>query len=263
MSKNTWVQHIKLYAKNNNITYKEAMKNKQCKTEYLKLKVKKGKGFKDTIKRISNNVNKSVNKQINITKAILKQKWGLNNQFEDTLNHYGDCNIVKLEIIRIPLSKALNTVLNLITLGKVNQEMVRQDVDHLYHLKMEIILDNGSKLTLEKDGTSKLFVGGIRNDTQQPMEVKLHHPIKLKDFIENTIKLMNLHNYTHYNSVSNNCQHFVQSHLEANGLLTQQLKDFLNQDEIVKELFNKQQKNLIKTTTDLNGAVLTVADNII
>ncbi len=49
------------------------MKNQQCKNEYLKLKVKKGKGFKDTIKNISNNVNKSVNKQVNITKAIISQ----------------------------------------------------------------------------------------------------------------------------------------------------------------------------------------------
>jgi len=263
MSKNTWVNYVSKYAKTHKITYKEAMKDKQCKTEYLKLKIKKGKGFKDTIKKISNNVNKSVNKQINITKAILKQKWGLNNQFEDTLNHYCNDNIVKLEIMRIPLSKALSNVLNLITLGKVNQEMVKQDADHLFHLKMEMRLDNGIQLTLEKDGTAKLFVGGIRNDTQQPMEVKLNHPIKLKDFIENTIKLMNLHNYTRYNATTNNCYHFVESHLEANGLLTPELKNFLNQDQIVKELFNQQQKNLIKSTTDLNGVVLTIGDNIV
>ena len=43
-----------------------------------------------------------------------------------------------MEVIRVPLSNALNTMLNLITLGKVNREKVKQNIDHLYHLKIEM-----------------------------------------------------------------------------------------------------------------------------
>jgi len=258
---NKWIQHTKDYAKKNNMSYRDAIKDSKCKSSYQR-KIKKGKGFKETFQKLGKHVNNVGQKKINIINSALFQKWGLNHEFENNLQKYGNDNIVKLEVIRIPLSKALNNVLNLITLGKVDREKVKQNVDHLYHLKLELILDNGTKLSLEKDGVSKLSTTNLRNDSQQPMLVHLNHPIKLETFIKNTIDLMNQHNYTHYNSVTNNCQHFVTSHLKANHLLTPELNSFINQD-LVDNLFNKSEQKAIKTVTDLAGTASTIQDNII
>ena len=249
---NRWINHVKQYCKTHNMKYKEAMKHPDCKAQY-----KAGSGF-NIIKKIK----ETKEKGMNIIKSI-GQNWGLNSTFQKNLNEYGNQNIVKMEAIRVPLSNALNTMLNLITLGKVNREKVKQNIDHLYHLKIEMILDNGVKLTNEKDGLAKLFVGGIRNDKQESREVLICHPIKLIDFISNAINLMTEYNYTHYDSVTNNCQKFVYESLRANHLLSPYLYNFIDQEQLVNNLFNKSQRDMMKKTTDLNGTVLTIGDNVV
>ena len=265
MVNNNWINHVKAYANIHKMSYREALKDKNCKEKYKKIKEGSGFNIIKSIKSNANNINNKIKetkeKGVNIVKAIT-QNWGLNSVFQKNLNDYGNQNIVRMEIIRVPLSNALNNVLNLITLGKVNREKVKQNIDHLYHLKIEMILQNGVKLTYEKDGLAKLFVGGIRNDKQEAKPVIISHPIKLIDFVKNTIDLMNEYNFSHYDAVSNNCQRFIIDSLTANHLLTPDLHNFIDQEQLVNNLFNKTQHDAMKKTTDLNGSILTIGDNI-
>ena len=109
-----------------------------------------------------------------------------------------------------------------------------------------MILDNGLKMTNEKDGLAKLFIGGVRNDKQEAKPVIISHPIKLFDFVKNTINLMNEYNYTHYDAVTNNCQKFIIDSLAANHLLTPDLYNFIDQEQLVNNLFNKSQRDAVK-----------------
>ena len=106
-------------------------------------------------------------------------------------------------------------------------------------------------------------MGGIRNDKQEAKPVIISHPIKLIDFVSNTIKLMNEYNYTHYDAVSNNCQRFIIDSLRSNHLLTPDLYDFIDQEQLVNNLFNKRERDAVKKTTDLNGTLLTISDNVV
>ena len=74
---------------------------------------------------------------------------------------------------------------------------------------------------------------------------------------------MNEYNYTHYDSVTNNCQKFVYESLRANHLLSPYLYNFIDQEQLVNNLFNKSQRDGMKKTTDLNGTLLTIADNVV
>ena len=48
---NKWIQHTKDYAKKNNMSYRDAIKDSKCKSSYQR-KIKKGKGFKETFQTI-------------------------------------------------------------------------------------------------------------------------------------------------------------------------------------------------------------------
>ena len=47
---NSWVEHIKKFAKDNNITYGCALSDPRCKADYAKSKVKKGSS--DVLKKV-------------------------------------------------------------------------------------------------------------------------------------------------------------------------------------------------------------------
>jgi len=53
---NKWIQHTKDYAKKNNMSYRDAIKDSKCKSSYQR-KIKKGKGFKETFQKFGKQVN--------------------------------------------------------------------------------------------------------------------------------------------------------------------------------------------------------------
>ncbi|HEY9705366.1 MAG TPA: hypothetical protein V6C58_23205 [Allocoleopsis sp.] len=182
---------------------------------------------------------------------------------QQMLDKYGNDKIVKIQVYRTPIFSALKTFLNIISLGKFSS--ATKNYDDLFHLAMIITvqLDNGTlkNLVVEKISVVNISTSYKTNDKTQVQEVDLKgKDLTLKGMIDETLKSIptkRFYLYDAFNSDPNsgNCQRFISDILKANGLMTPELNDFINQDaeDIAKNLSSYVPK-VARAITDI-GAV--------
>ena len=170
----------------------------------------------------------------------------------NVLKQYGTANITGIRIRREPLSRVAEGLLQTITLGRWKE--IKGNIDEFFHLYAILYTDKGQFL-LEKNETVILKKGTfpLKKDAQE-MAVSMVQSVPLAEFIDKTVKRMGLSDYTTYEGFSLNCQNFLLNHLQANGLITPQLREFIYQD--TKQLVEKTptfSRWLGKAITDLAG----------
>ncbi len=169
------------------------------------------------------------------------------------LQKYGKGIIVSLLVCRKPIVQALETVLNLVTLGQFEKRKKEFGYDKLYHLffLMKINVENQiSSVRLEKNQVVEIYHSEDSGDDFQT--VNLPQLIDVNSFISKGEKFQGA-NFWLYSASDNNCQVFVQSLLKGNHLYTPQLKEFVLQP--TSELLTGFAKQFADATTDLAGSV--------
>ena len=187
--------------------------------------------------------------------AALMGNDALPKSFRNTLKKYGDQTIKSITVKRTPLSKGIEGLMSLITLGKWKE--IKGNFDKMYHLYAVITLDSGRQVLLEKNERPVLSesIPADTKETESAGVTTLTTPIKLADFVGKTIKQMSLQDYITYSALSLNCQDFIRNHLRANGLLNPSLLSFVYQDiEKLVERTPSFSKWLMKKATDVAGA---------
>lgn len=175
--------------------------------------------------------------------------------FRNTLKKYGDKSITSITVKRTPLSKGVDSLMSLITLGKWKE--IKKGFDKIFHLYAVLTLEGGQRILLEKNERPVLSesIPADTKETESAGVTTLTTPIKLADFINKTVKQMSLQDYISYDSMSRNCQDFIRNHLRANGLLNPSLLSFVYQDiEKLVERTPSFSKWLAKKATDIAGA---------
>ncbi len=171
----------------------------------------------------------------------------------NTLKKHGNTDIISIVVHRVPLSGVAEGLLTAITLGK--WKTIRENYDDIFHLFATLKLRTGEVLLLEKNETVVLKEGAPPTTKEaQSMTVRMAGAVPLAEFINRTIKRMGLSDYTTYESMTLNCQNFLMNHLQANNLITPQLKQFIWQD--TKQLIEKTpsfSRWLGKAITDIAG----------
>lgn len=142
---------------------------------------------------------------------------------------FEDFEIKNITVCRNPIQRSLTGLLNLFSLGQIEKQMKRLGYDRLFHLFMLINLSNGRVLLLEKNEVINMYVVTKNINIDSFQKVNVNKNIKLKDFINNTVKAVGPSIYL-YNAETNNCQDFIINLLKSNGLLTEQLNKFIKQD---------------------------------
>jgi len=156
--------------------------------------------------------------------------------FKKFLNKFGNTVIKSITIYREPVNSVLKEVLNLINLGKFKKQTKKLGYDTLFHLSMSI---NGY-ITVEKNSVIKTSEGSRKYALDvQKIEVPFIPPnLTIAKAFENEIAKLGPERFYVYNAYSTNCQDFIQAFLNANGMLTPTLRNFIaqNADEILKGL---------------------------
>ena len=67
------------------------------------------------------------------------------------IKQYGDKKVVQIIILRKPVNSGVQKLLNVITLGGYNKAKKEMNYDEVYHLYLNIILDNGKTIGIEKN----------------------------------------------------------------------------------------------------------------
>lgn len=179
------------------------------------------------------------------------------NSAKKTMETTGNLPVVSVEIVRTPLTKAINTLIQLLSGGKFDKAKENAGYDNLFHLQLVLNVKdskgNLKKISIQK--TERVQVDGHLYGVNEKTEY-LHVNIGSKAFtanemLEKTRKRMGDTAFFGYDSFKNNCQNFVLNLLNSEGLAGSKEKAFLYQDtaKIAKEIpeFNKKIMNF---TTD-------------
>jgi hypothetical protein len=150
---------------------------------------------------------------------------------------YKNDSIVSIQVARTPLQGAITKFANWASDGKFDEKLKELGYDNAFHLFMKIKLSSGQTLILEKNERINLDESSptFSPDTKF-INVPIQKPIPLEEFMEKTRQMLGDHDFFQYSVSNNNCQKFIKSLLQANGLLTDPIENFIMQD--AKELFS-------------------------
>ena len=232
---NPWVEHCKKYAKDHNISYKEALK--QAKSSYTKTTKPTKKQTKQTK---------------NIKGGFLKKRQpGLfPPKSRRLIAEVGDEKVVSLRLERKPILGWLNVI----TFGAYKRALKRVGYDRMYHLSIII----NDKYRLEKREVLNFEIykeTKVKNTEYLDVPIPPEYDATINDLINITRDFMTPERFSDYDVQDENCQIFIKSVLEANGLLTPDLEQFIQQDvESILKQFSGSRK-VITGITDLAAKI--------
>lgn len=169
-------------------------------------------------------------------------------QDRKVLETYGNQRIAFIKVVREPIQSFVDTIVNGITLGRFNEIKKEKGYDSFFHLYMFVRLEDKTWIRIEKNHVITLTVNPKMGKDSDSLEVMLPNHPTLNEFLNNCQNKMGINNYFTYNGSSNNCQTYVASCLDANGLLTPQLHDFIVQDASSVPAYSKF---IMNNVTDL------------
>lgn len=148
------------------------------------------------------------------------------------LNKYGDSRIVGITVCRSPLKSILTKFINVVTFGKLLQEVKSKNYDDVFHLYLLFRLESGVSVLLEKNQRVEIrqTTGDLNNPDLKCMRVGDLKDTTLTQFIHNAELAVDPERLWVYRAASNNCQQFCLDMLQSNLLLTPELKNFIHQD---------------------------------
>lgn len=231
---NRWVEHCKAYAKKHNISYKDALT--QAKPSYKPV-VKKPK--------------KKTSVPLEGDGFFEKRKAGLfPPKSRRLIAQVGDEKVKTLRVERRPIL----TWLNYATFGAYKKALQRVSYDNMYHLFLVI----NDKYLLEKNEVLNFTLykpSSFKNTERMEVPLPPEYDASINDMINVTREYMTPERFSTYDVQDENCQVFVQSVLQANGLLTPSLEQFIKQDveSILKQF--KGSRRVITNITDLAARI--------
>lgn len=148
------------------------------------------------------------------------------------LKSHGEEKITSLKVARVPISKVLDLVVDVISEGKYAQVKNKLGYDKMFHLFVIV----NDKYILEKN---ELF--NVKNYTkskdEEVVNISLNKDLTIGEFMRKASEGDEEKFYRHYDAFGDNCQAMVIRLLSKNGLLTDSVRTFVKQDveTIVKE----------------------------
>lgn len=172
---------------------------------------------------------------------------------QNIMNKFGDKNIVSITLKRTPVSAMITGALDALSFGKFGKRMEKHNFDDFFHLFMDIKLENGKTVALEKNERLNMVLNPSKRKNETAKSVSNVPRITLNELMNNTHKRMG-NQFFRYDAVKSNCQHFILNVLQANDIGDGEDAEFVKQD--TEKLFKNMPmvKKVAHLATD-TGAV--------
>lgn len=172
---------------------------------------------------------------------------------EKLLKEYGNKEISRMTLRRVPISFAIDLALQGVSAGKWEQLKKKYGFDKFFHLSLVVDLKNtwekkalrvGRKipkqLSVEKLEVVSVNerVDPVDGQEEQAVPIPKGQKITISGMFDKARQRMGETAFFSYSALSNNCQAFVAELLQSEGLYREPEKDFVFQDisELAKEL---------------------------
>ncbi len=160
------------------------------------------------------------------------------------VEQHGNEKITSIVVHREPIMSVINKMINLLSFGK-------QEFDTLFHLYMIVTTDKGTHIRVEKNHVISITTNiKASHKDDQDLNIPVTKAVTLVELLEKTKQFMGS-NFLLYSSKNNNCQHFVDSILSANGLNSSSAKKFVNQDP--EQIFKSLPKGMSSLMDKVTG----------
>jgi len=182
---------------------------------------------------------------------------------QEFLNTYGNYTVTKAVIMRAPVMPVIEWIIK--TQLSFRPVVEQLKYDRIFHLSVNLYLNNGMKVLIEKNERISINTEG-RQEDQKDMETFLidrinncftnagicKNAITLVDAFNQAEQLYGLTRMYYYNGATTNCQRFVLDLLSVFGVEnTELLQAFVLQD--ASSLLNKYMAKLSLLITDIYG----------
>lgn len=146
-------------------------------------------------------------------------------QTKKLVERLGDKTIKAITSCRVPLSGALNSLLNTVRFDN-------RDVDKFFHLFLRIVLDDGTHIIYEKNERPMMSLGDGPKSGEETRNISVSPGLRLGDMIQNAIKKVGTNSYFVYDPFHHNCQHFQIANLSSSPQihLTAEDRAWIDQD---------------------------------
>ena len=172
----------------------------------------------------------------------------------DIIDKYGDNTIVKITIGRTPIQKTIDKLMNVLMLGKLEKRKQKLGYDDLFHLRLIAHLDNGTRVSIEKNERINMTLneGRRKEKNEEFREIEDDVNVTLNELLEGAKRIQGA-KYYKYSASVNNCQDYVLALLQGSNIGNQEDYNFVKQD--VKSLFKKYgyMKKIQDKVTNLAG----------
>ena len=197
---------------------------------------------------------------LNVVKEILTGRDDYPSKVIKILKQYGNEPIVGFSLKRTPVSKLLVNALSVSSKGEFKERLKNSEYDQLFHLYLEITLQSGKKLLVEKNEVINMMPSSKRPDEEIRVINKSPNGLTLNVMMEKTKKAMGA-NFFKYSANNNNCQDFIVKIMKSNKIGNSEDIKFVKQD--TKFLFENM-PNIRKASNTLTtiGARVDVLKNI-
>ena len=214
----------------------------------------RGHGMVDWFNKMKSGTKEAITR---VKNAVRGARDGYPPSARQELERFADWVVTSLTVRRDPVQSAINSALNVVSLGQWNKSRADQGIDKLYHLGLVIGLTSSSgehhDLLAEKNAVINFGLPKATTGSTQIMRIAAPIPPEtLGVFMEKAEQSMGKTSFFQYDSFRNNCQDFIRGILRANNALTSSAETFLKQD--LSKVVDAQPKHL--------GAVANAVTNL-
>ena len=214
---------------------------------------------KSTTKKVVDATKKATKKASEFVDKVVDGRKDFSPNMTTILSKYGETPIIAITIGRRPLSPVLVAAIDAVSSFQFKKNLEDSPYDKLYHLFLQITVESGTVLILEKTEVINMVVSP-KPDPNDEFDQVSHVPQGL------TIneKLKNCHNkmgddfYT-YASSNNNCQYFCLALLESNFMNDPKYTEFVKQDTVSIFENTGMLNSIANSVTDLAGRFNVIA----
>ncbi len=174
---------------------------------------------------------------------IINFKENVPQNVKNALSKIGNNKIISARVGRTPVQALIQGAL---------KAVATVPYDDLFHLFIELTLDNGQKWVLEKIERINL----VKDDRSKKQGAEFTSSFSvnktMNELFQNTKNRMG-DKFLPYQSASNNCQYFIMGVLDGNGFNNSERTSFVKQD--TKSIFanNPVLRKFANTMTDIGG----------
>ena len=165
----------------------------------------------------------------------------------------GDIPITSIQIVRTPVQSILIKILNALSGGRFKQKLSETPYNKLYHLFIIATLNDGKKVSLEKNEVINMDTGADTRGGETMDMSNIPSDLTINKLLQAGLEVQG-NKFYDYSAYDNNCQDFIIA--ITSKIATPEEKTFIKQD--VKQLFTPGLRKIANTATKAGAVVNTI-----